>query len=117
MLQFAICNIFVFRFVICNELMKLSKEEIKHIAELARLELSDEELKKYGSQLSDVLSFFDQLKEVDVSDTEPTAQVSGLENVWCEDEAVDWDEQEKQSALNEAPELEGNQYKVKRVLE
>ena len=97
--------------------MKLTKEEIQHIANLARLELTEEELEKYGSQLSDVLSYIDQLKEVDVTDTEPTAQVTGLENVLREDVIENWNEQEKQSALNEAPELEDGQYKVKRVLE
>ena len=97
--------------------MKLKKEEVQHIANLARLELSEEEIEKYGSQLSDVLSYIDQLKEIDVMDTEPTAQVTGLENVMREDVAEDWNEQEKQAALKQAPELEDNQYKVKRVLE
>lgn len=105
------------RFVICNEFMKLKKEDIQHIAKLARLNLSEEELEKYGNQLSDVLSYIDQLKEVDVTDTEPTAQVTGLENVLREDVIEDWNEQEKQAAINEAPEIEDNQYKVKRVLD
>jgi aspartyl-tRNA(Asn)/glutamyl-tRNA(Gln) amidotransferase subunit C len=97
--------------------MQLSREQVEHIAKLARLDLTEEELEKYGSQLSDVLSYIDQLQEVDVSDTEPTAQVTGLENVLREDVAEDWNEQEKKAALSEAPELEDNQYKVKRVLE
>lgn len=97
--------------------MKLAKEEIQHIADLARLELTDEELEKYGSQLSDVLSYIDQLKEIDVSDTEPTAQVTGLENVLREDEIEDWDKQEIEAALKQAPEIDNRQYKVKRVLE
>jgi aspartyl-tRNA(Asn)/glutamyl-tRNA(Gln) amidotransferase subunit C len=57
--------------------MKLDKKQIKHIANLSKLKLSDKELEKYGSQLSDVLGYIDQLKEVDVSDTVPTAQVTG----------------------------------------
>ena len=97
--------------------MKLTKEEIKHIADLARLELSEAELEKYGSQLSDVLSYVGQLKEVDVSDTEPTAQITGMENVFRPDEVLEWDDQEKNIALEQAPALEKNQYKVKRVLE
>lgn len=97
--------------------MKLSDKDIKHIADLARLELSAEELEKYGKQLSDVLNYIDQLEEVDVTDTEPTAQVTGLENVLREDEKDDWDEAEKKEALEQAPNLEDNQYKVKRVLE
>lgn len=97
--------------------MKLSAEEIKHIANLARLELSEAELEKYGSQLSAVLEYIDQLAEVDVNGVEPTAQVTGLTNVWREDEARDWDEAEREAALKEAPELEEHQIKVKRVLE
>ncbi len=96
--------------------MEIAKEKIKHIADLARLELSDEELKKYGSQLAQVLDYIDQLQEVDTSNTEPTAQVTGLINIVREDEVIEWDNEEKKESLNQAPELEGNQVKVKRVL-
>ncbi|MDD5291284.1 MAG: Asp-tRNA(Asn)/Glu-tRNA(Gln) amidotransferase subunit GatC [Patescibacteria group bacterium] len=96
--------------------MKLTKEEIKHIADLARLELTDDELKKYGSQLSAVLNYINQLKEVDTTDIEPTAQVTGLENALREDVKEDWDKREGQEAFRQAPELESGQIKVKRVL-
>ena len=97
--------------------MKLSGEEIKHIADLARLELSPEELDKYGEQLSAVLSYIDQVQEVDVDGVEPTAQVTGLTNVWRADKTRDCPEAEREAALEEAPELEDHQIKVKRVLE
>jgi aspartyl-tRNA(Asn)/glutamyl-tRNA(Gln) amidotransferase subunit C len=97
--------------------MKLTIEEIKHIADLARLELTEEELAKYGEQLSAVLSYIDQLQEVDVEGVEPTAQVTGLTNVWRKDEIRDCPEAEREAALHEAPELEEHQIKVKRVLE
>ncbi|MDD4332955.1 MAG: Asp-tRNA(Asn)/Glu-tRNA(Gln) amidotransferase subunit GatC [Patescibacteria group bacterium] len=97
--------------------MQLSKEEIQHIANLARLDLTEEELEKYGSQLSNVLSYIDQLKEVDVTDTEPTAQVTGLKNVFRSDEIGEWNKKEVEDALNQAPDFENGQYKVKRVLE
>ncbi len=96
--------------------MKLNKKDIQHIANLARLELTEKELKTYGSQLSDILSYIDQLQEVDVSGVEPTAQVTGLENVFREDEVKEWDEREAQVALEQAPEMEKRQVKVKRVL-
>ena len=96
--------------------MKLEKKDIQHIANLARLELSDQELDAYGTQLSNVLGYIDQLKEVDTSDEEPTAQVTGLENVFREDEVEDWDSQEILEALREAPELEDRFIKTKRVL-
>lgn len=97
--------------------MNLSKKEIEHIAKLARLDLTDEELKKYGSQLSDILNYIDLLKEVDAAGVEPTAQVTGMENIFREDAAKDWDKKEIKEALCQAPELENNQVKVKRVLE
>src|SRR3989338_2315562 len=97
--------------------MNLTKDEIKHIAQLARLELTDEELEKYRLELSAVLSYIDQLKEVDVSGAEPTAQVTGLENVLREDEVKDWDKKEIEGALKDAPERDGRFIKVKRVIE
>lgn len=97
--------------------MNLSKDEIQHIAKLARLELTDGELKKYGDQLSAVLNYIDQLKEVDVKGVEPTAQVTGLENVLREDIIRDWDEKETEEALKDAPEREDRFIKVKRVIE
>jgi aspartyl-tRNA(Asn)/glutamyl-tRNA(Gln) amidotransferase subunit C len=97
--------------------MKLDKKQIKHIANLSKLKLSDKELEKYGSQLSDVLGYIDQLKEVDVSDTVPTAQVTGLKNVLEEDNVRDWNKEEIDLALDQVPETEGREVKVKRVLE
>lgn len=95
--------------------MNLSKDEIQHIAKLARLDLTGEELKKYGGELSAILNYIDQLKEVDTKGVEPTAQVTGMENVFRDDAAKDWDKNEIKEALKEAPELEDNQVKVKRV--
>ena len=64
-----------------------------------------------------ILSYIDQLQEVNVNGVEPTAQVTGLVNVWREDELLDCPESEREAALKQAPELEGHQVKVKRVLE
>ncbi|MCK5211777.1 Asp-tRNA(Asn)/Glu-tRNA(Gln) amidotransferase subunit GatC [Candidatus Parcubacteria bacterium] len=97
--------------------MKLSNKEIKHIANLARLELTEKELDKYGKQLSDVLGYIDQLQGVDTIGVEPTAQVTGLTNVFNEDKVCAWDKNEVSEALKQAPDIEKNQVKVKRVLE
>jgi len=96
--------------------MNLSKDEIQHIAKLARLELSDAELEKYGGQLSAILNYIDQLKEVDTAGVEPTAQVTGLENVLREDVIRDWDGKEIEEALADSPEREDRFIKVKRVI-
>jgi len=97
--------------------MKLTKEEILHIADLARLDLSEEELKTYGNQLSHVLEYIEQLQAVDVSDTEPTAQVTGRVNVLREDAVAHWDKEEQNDALAQAPQKEGSFIKVKRILD
>jgi aspartyl-tRNA(Asn)/glutamyl-tRNA(Gln) amidotransferase subunit C len=96
----------------------LSKEEVKKVAALARLELSEEEVETLTPQLSNILGFIDQLKEVDTTNVEPTAQVTGLSDVWREDEYEDWDKSERAAALAQAPNgLLGNQIKVKKILE
>ncbi len=61
--------------------MKLTKEQIKHVAKLANLPLSFEEEKKYGSQLSEILNYIDLLDKVDTSGVEPTFNVTGLSDV------------------------------------
>ena len=66
--------------------MKLTSDEVKHIAKLARLELSEEEIEKFGQQLSDILSQAKMLEEVDTSNVEPIAQITGLRNVTFKDE-------------------------------
>jgi len=66
--------------------MKLSKEEVEHIAALARLRLSDEEKEKYSEQLSAILDYIGQLQTVNTKSVEPTSQVTGLINITREDE-------------------------------
>ncbi len=97
--------------------MKLTRREIEHIAKLARLELTEEELAKYGEQLSNVLGYIDMLSEADTERVEPTAQVTGLENVFREDNADPWDKGEIEAALGESPATEGRFIKVRKVLD
>ena len=66
----------------------LSEEDVRHIAKLARIALSDEEVVKFSKQLSGVLDYMDILNECDVSSVEGTNQVTGLENVSGKDEVV-----------------------------
>lgn len=95
----------------------LKKEDVKHIADLARLELSEKEINKITPQLSDIIGYIEQLSEVDTTDVAPTAQVTGQTNVFRSDEANDWPADGKALALEQAPKgLEGNQIKVKKVL-
>lgn len=95
----------------------LDSKQVKHIADLARLDLGEEEIQEMSEKLSDVLNYIEKLQEVDTTDVEPTAQVTGLENVVREDEVEEWDEQEVKSALDQFPDAEDGEVKVRRVLE
>lgn len=65
----------------------LNEDQIKHIAHLARLGLSDEEIKKYTRELGEILGYFEKLNELDVKNAEQVAQITGLENITRVDEA------------------------------
>lgn len=67
--------------------MKLSREEVEHIAELGRLNLSEEEKARYQDQLSAILEYFESLREVDTSAIPPTASVLSLRSVMRPDQA------------------------------
>jgi aspartyl-tRNA(Asn)/glutamyl-tRNA(Gln) amidotransferase subunit C len=60
--------------------MSLTLEQVRHIANLARLELSQEELSRYQEQLSAILAYFQQLEDLDTTDIPPTASVSDDES-------------------------------------
>ena len=95
--------------------MKLSREEVKHIALLARLGISEDEIEKFRLQLSDILDNFEVLKQVDTSDLPPTAQSVTLQNIFRADEAeVSYPTDE---ILANAPQQDNHYFKVKAVLE
>lgn len=95
--------------------MKLSREEVKHLALLARLGLSEAELERFGEQLSNILDNFEILQEVDTANVPPTSHSIALENVLREDEAIP--SLPVEEVLSNAPESEENQFKVRAVLE
>ncbi|MFA4814969.1 MAG: Asp-tRNA(Asn)/Glu-tRNA(Gln) amidotransferase subunit GatC [Candidatus Gracilibacteria bacterium] len=67
--------------------MKLTKEQVEKIAQLARLKLTDEELERYAGQLTDILTYVEVIKELDTTGVPETSQVTGLMNVTRKDEA------------------------------
>ena len=66
----------------------LNDEQVKHVAKLARIKLTDQEVKKFGKQLSSVLEYIDILAEVDTKNVPETSQVTGLKNVMDKDEVI-----------------------------
>jgi aspartyl-tRNA(Asn)/glutamyl-tRNA(Gln) amidotransferase subunit C len=97
--------------------MKLTKEEVEHIAKLARLGISEEEKEKFRDQLSSILEYVEQLKEVDTDEISPTAQVTGLENVMAADVISDCDEETMKKLVASAPMHDDNYIKVRGVFE
>ena len=66
--------------------MAISRDEVRHVARLARLELSDDELEHFGGQLDAILEAVGKVAELDLEDVEPTAHPLELANVWAADE-------------------------------
>ena len=95
--------------------MKLSRKEVQHIALLARLGLSENEIDKFRNQLSDILENFEVLKQIDTTDVPPTAQSIALQNVFRPDESKASCPVEE--ILANAPQREGDSFKVRAVLE
>lgn len=94
---------------------QISRETVAHVARLARVHLSDEELDAFAAQLGDILAHFDVLNSVDTANVEPTAQIQPLRNVVAEDEAADSLPVEAVLAL--APLTEDGYLRVRAVLE
>src|SRR3954470_11083338 len=93
----------------------LTREDILKLAQLARLELTDEEVEKYSQELSEILQYVEQLSSVDVSGLKPTNQVTGLTNVERADEIRDYG-YEPLDLLKNVPQVQDNQLKVRRMV-
>ncbi len=95
--------------------MAVSRQEVEHIANLARLSLSEEEIELYQSQLSKILDYIEQLSELDTTDVEPTSHVVNLRNVFREDEPGA--PLTVEEALSNAPDRWKNFYRVPKIIE
>ena len=95
--------------------MALTSDEVRHIATLARVELSDAEIERYREQLSSILAHFETLNAIDTSDVPPTAQTLDLVNVHREDEPRPSAPLEE--VLRNGPRREGGYLRVRAVLE
>ena len=90
--------------------MAISRDDVLHVAELARLALTDEEVERLGEQLGAILEAVGKVSELDLADVPPTSHPLDLVNVWAEDEprpslAVD-------VALANAPDWDGDLFRV-----
>lgn len=96
--------------------MKLTKEQVKHVAELARLGLSDRAIEKFRKQLSSILEYVELLNEVNTSNVEPTGQTTGLINITREDKPQKGQCLTQEEVLSNAPEKQEGYVKTKAVL-
>lgn len=95
----------------------ISKEEVQHIAKLARLGLSEKEIKKFQKELSLILDYIKKLEEVDISKIEPTSHAVGIKNVTREDKEKEKVKRKNEKLLELAPETKNNYLKVKSILQ
>jgi aspartyl-tRNA(Asn)/glutamyl-tRNA(Gln) amidotransferase subunit C len=93
----------------------LSSDEVKNIALLARIGLSDAEVERYRADFSAVLDFFSELETLPTDDVEPIGHITGRENVFRSDQAVEFGSAGTAGILGNAPAIKEGMWKVRSV--
>lgn len=93
----------------------LDKKEVEHIAQLARIELTEDEKEKFAKELGAIIEYVQELDSAPTENIEPIDQISGLDNITREDEITPSISNEK--VLQNAPEKEDGFFKVEKILE
>ncbi len=94
---------------------QITRDDVQHLAQLSSLQLDDTEIESLRGDLENILSYIEQLSELDTSGVEPTYQVTDLENVWRDDIVDDYGVS-REELLALASSAEQNQIKVPKVL-
>jgi aspartyl-tRNA(Asn)/glutamyl-tRNA(Gln) amidotransferase subunit C len=94
--------------------MKISRQEVAHVAQLARLELDQEQIELFTGQFNTVLEYMDRLRRVDTSGVEPTSHAIPLQNVFMDDHVSP--SIPKEEALANAPEKRKDCFTVPKVI-
>lgn len=94
---------------------KLTRADVMHVAELAKLDLTDAEIAKFLPQLSSIIAFISQLNEVDTTGIEPTSQTTGLTDILRED-VVKPSSIDQDGALSGTDNIYNGLFKVKAIL-
>jgi aspartyl-tRNA(Asn)/glutamyl-tRNA(Gln) amidotransferase subunit C len=95
--------------------MSDSSIDVKYVANLARLDLNEEEIQDFTKQLNDIISFVKQLERVDTTNIEPTSHANAVVDVIREDKLRNG--MGSDAALKNAPDQNNQQFKVTRVVE
>lgn len=94
---------------------RITKDQVQHVAELAKLEFNDADLQKFTGQLESIIGLFEQLNEVDTTDVPVTTQVNDRHNALRDDVAVRSDQRD--ALLANAPETERGMIKVPAIID
>ena len=94
--------------------MKITKQEVEHVAHLARLELDEEAVERFAGQIGDILAYVDKLKQVDTDGVAPTSHAISLTNAFRQDEVRDHLGRDR--SLGNAPEKDDGTFLVPRVI-
>jgi aspartyl-tRNA(Asn)/glutamyl-tRNA(Gln) amidotransferase subunit C len=94
---------------------QISRDDVLHLAQLSSLQLADDEIDGLQADIANILGYVEQLGELDTSGVEPTYQVTDLDNVWRNDEVIDYGIRREQ-LLELAPDQANNSVKVPKVL-
>lgn len=96
-------------------MIQITRDDVRHLAQLSSLELSGSEVDSLQTDIGNILGYINKLSELDTEDVEPTYQVTGLQNVWRNDEIINY-EVTREELLARAPEQTDSQVKVPKVL-
>ena len=94
---------------------KITTDEVKHVAHLARLSITEQEAEKFADQLGSIITFAEQLNELDTTDIEPTTHVLDMKNIMRED--ISTGGLPREDVLKNAPDHQNGQIKVPTILE
>lgn len=94
---------------------KLSRDDVHKLAQLVRINLSEEETESFAQEITKILDYVEQLNDVDVKGLKPTNQVTGLSNVWREDELIDYG-YTQEDLLKGVPQVTDRYIKVGRMI-
>ncbi|GAA3201263.1 Asp-tRNA(Asn)/Glu-tRNA(Gln) amidotransferase subunit GatC [Lentilactobacillus kefiri] len=94
---------------------KISEDQVKHVAELAKLKIADDQLPYFTTQLDQIIGLFETLSEVDTDGVEPTSSVTDQINVMRDDVAEDW--HQRQALLDNAPDTADGYIRVPTIID
>lgn len=96
---------------------KITEQQVKHVAELAKLEFPEDELGKFTTQLGNIIDMFEDLTQVDTDNFEPMTSATDRVNVMREDKAVKSSKKETDALLKNAPDTDDGYIRVPAIID